>query len=86
MDFQKPNSKSNEPSDMGAIDFIQGITAAGFSVDYLNLVTEKIGFKIEYINGYQWADLLKLLQNRENVLALLVFGRSQKTLENDIHH
>lgn len=60
-----PILKATNQTTWAPIDFVQDDNAAGYSVDYLNLVADKIGIKIEYINGYQWLDLLELLKTRK---------------------
>lgn len=60
-----PILKATNQSTWAPIDFIQNGKAAGYSVDYLNLIAEKIGIKIDYVNGYQWSKLLDLLKKRE---------------------
>jgi len=42
-------------------DFVQKGKPTGYSIDLLNLLAQKIGVKIEYVNGYTWAELLELL-------------------------
>ena len=39
-------------------DFLEDGKPSGFSVEYLNLVTEKTGLQIEYVSG-EWNDLLQ---------------------------
>lgn len=60
-----PVLKSSNKLSAAPIEFVRAGEPAGFSVDYLNLVAEKVGLKIEYVYGPQWADLLKMLENRE---------------------
>jgi PAS domain S-box-containing protein len=36
--------------------------AVGFSIEYMNLVAERAGFQIEYINGPSWSDFLGMMQ------------------------
>lgn len=47
------------------LDFVRDGQAMGFSVDYLNLVAQKVGLEVEYINGFAWDVLLNKLKNRE---------------------
>lgn len=42
------------------IDFSENGIAQGFSVDYLNLVAEKLGIKVEYITSDNWLDILEM--------------------------
>lgn len=60
------------------IDFVQDQKAAGFSVDYLNLIAEKVGLRIEYRNGYSWAELLEKLKTREIDIAQSITFTEQR--------
>lgn len=51
--------------DWPPLDFVRAGKPAGFSIDYLNLISEKVGIKIEYISGYTWAELLNMVKARE---------------------
>ena len=62
---QHPVLKSTNEMEWAPLDFMRDGEALGYSVDYLNLVAEKVGLKVEYINGYTWEDLLAKLENRE---------------------
>lgn len=50
---------------MAPIDFVQGGVATGFSIDYLDLIAEKIGIKIEYVNGISWNESLERVKNKQ---------------------
>ena len=56
-------------SDWQPIDFALSGMPKGYGVDVLKLIAEKLGLKIDFINGYVWADFVK--QFRKNDLALL---------------
>ena len=51
--------------DTRPIDYTQGSEPMGFSVEYLELIAEKVGFRIEWVNGYSWTELLEMLERRE---------------------
>ncbi|MCC3861052.1 transporter substrate-binding domain-containing protein [Pseudemcibacter aquimaris] len=51
--------------DWPPLDFVRGGKPAGFSIDYLNLIAEKVGLSVEYINGYTWAELLSMVESGE---------------------
>jgi diguanylate cyclase (GGDEF)-like protein len=36
----------------------------GYSIDYMNLVAEKLGIKIRYISGPSWSEFLEMMKNR----------------------
>ena len=46
-------------------DFLSNGRPAGFGIDYLNLLTSKIGLKINYISDNSWAKLLEKFKNKE---------------------
>ncbi len=54
-------------NDMGwaPIDYVRAGRPAGFSVDYLKLVASKVGFSINFVNGYTWTELMTLARNKE---------------------
>ncbi len=52
-------------TEMAPIDFNQGGGATGLSIDYINLIAEKIGIKTEYVNDPNWNRLLELVKNKE---------------------
>ena len=37
----------------------------GFSIDYMKLLAQKVGMKIEFISGYTWNEYMQMLQNNE---------------------
>ncbi len=37
----------------------------GFSIDYTNLLAQKLGLKVEYVSGYSWNDYLQMLKKRQ---------------------
>ena len=60
-----PIIRSTNGIDWAPLDFRRDGRPLGYSIEYLNLVAEKVGFKIEYIGGYSWRELLNMLKNRE---------------------
>ena len=62
---ENPVIRATNEMDWAPIDFRQDGRPVGFSVDYLNLIAQKTGLQIEYINGYTWEGLLDLLRERE---------------------
>ncbi len=50
-------------------DFVENGQATGFAVDYLDLIAEKVGFKVEFVNGYSWDELMRMLKDGEIDLA-----------------
>ncbi|MBT6032457.1 MAG: transporter substrate-binding domain-containing protein [Kordiimonadaceae bacterium] len=45
-------------------DFVLGGEPSGYSIDYINLIADKLGFKIEYVNGYIWDELSTQLNDK----------------------
>ncbi len=60
-----PVIRSTNYTQWPPIDFFVRGQATGLSVDYLNLVAEKIGLNIEYETGNDWMELVKKAQNHE---------------------
>ncbi|MCB2092050.1 MAG: transporter substrate-binding domain-containing protein [Alphaproteobacteria bacterium] len=62
---QHPVIRSTNEMEWAPLDFVRDGKALGFSIDYLNLVAEKVGLKIVYVNGLLWSELLGKLRNKE---------------------
>lgn len=60
-----PALRSTNEMEWAPLDFARDGKAMGFSVDYLNLVADKVGLEIEYVTGYAWDILLEMLEKRE---------------------
>ena len=54
------NNTANAP-----IDFVSAGAPAGLSIDYLNLIANKVGLKINYVNYATWSDSLDAAKNKE---------------------
>jgi polar amino acid transport system substrate-binding protein len=39
--------------------------ATGFSIDYMDLIAEKLDINIKYVHGYEWKDFLDLIQKEK---------------------
>ncbi len=46
--------------DYPPFDFVEAGNPTGYSIDLLNLIADKLGLSIQYINGYSWAELVSL--------------------------
>lgn len=75
---EHPVLKSTNELDWAPLDFMRDGKAIGYSVDYLNLVAEKVGLEIEYINGFTWQVLLDKLKNREIDISQSIFQSADR--------
>ena len=64
--FLKNNPKIIVSNEMQwpPFDFVVGNQPQGYFIDLLKLLSEKIGIDIEFINGYTWAELMKIFENK----------------------
>ncbi|WP_051148587.1 transporter substrate-binding domain-containing protein [Desulfospira joergensenii] len=54
--------------DWTPFDYAEDGKAKGYSIDLLNIIAEKTGLKLEYINGFRWDELLNMgIQRRIDV-------------------
>jgi len=60
-----PVLTATSKAEMGPIDFTQGGVPTGYSIDFLNLVARKIGFKVEYMSGLTWKKSLEQLRDKK---------------------
>ena len=62
---QNPIVKVANEMDWPPFDYNEFGVSKGFSIDYFNLLAEKIGFKIEYIKDHTWSELLLLFEGKK---------------------
>ncbi len=60
-----PVIKATSKEGAAPIEYVRAGEAAGFSIDYLKLIAQNVGLKIEFVQGHIWADSLKLLEQGE---------------------
>ncbi len=60
-----PVIKAAGGTDFVPIQFVRNGEATGLSVDYLNLIAQKIGLSVEYINGFTWDQHIEKIYNKE---------------------
>ncbi|MBT5187049.1 MAG: transporter substrate-binding domain-containing protein, partial [Kordiimonadaceae bacterium] len=73
-----PILKATNEMDWAPIDFMRAGKPTGFSIDYLNLVANKVGIKIKYINGHSWQELVTMLENKEIDIAQSITQTSNR--------
>lgn len=62
---ENPIIRASNYTQWPPIDFAENGIAQGFSVDYLNLVAEKLGIEIEYITSDDWSHILEMGKSKE---------------------
>lgn len=60
-----PVIKVSNELDWQPFDFTIGDEPAGYSIDLLKLIANKIGIKFEFINGYSWGELWKMFEEKK---------------------
>lgn len=57
---EHPTITTSSNTGYAPLDFISAGGPAGLSIDYLNLLTSKVGLKVEYVNYGSWSENLKM--------------------------
>lgn len=71
----EPIRVSNE-LDWPPFDFVENGQPSGYSIDYLNLLAEKLDTKWQYINGYSWQELVDKFKSKEiDILHCLSYAK-----------
>lgn len=60
-----PTIRVSNEMDWPPFDFAIGGKPSGYSIDLLKLIEKKIGISFEFINGYTWAELWKMFENKD---------------------
>lgn len=61
----KPTIKVSNEMDYPPYDFAVGGQPQGYSIDLLNLLSERIGLRMEYVNGYNWNQLIDQFKQKK---------------------
>ncbi|QEQ95318.1 ABC transporter substrate-binding protein [Neptunomonas concharum] len=59
----QPTLRVHNESNWPPLNFNLDGVPAGYSIDYMNLVAEKLGLHVEYVSGYEWADFMRMLKD-----------------------
>jgi ABC-type amino acid transport substrate-binding protein len=54
-----PKQRVANEMDWPPFDFVENGEPKGYSIELINLIGEKTGLKLEFINGYTWSELLE---------------------------
>ena len=67
IDFLKSHSviRVHNEMDWAPFNFNRNERPIGYSIDYMNLLAEKLGIEIQYISGPSWNDFLGMIKNKE---------------------
>lgn len=76
---EHPVLTATNKMDSAPNEFTRAGEAAGFSVDYLNLVAENVGFKIEYVSDLSWSELLSQLEERKIDISHNIFQTEERS-------
>ena len=77
---QNPSIRVGNEMDWPPFDFTEDGKPKGYSIEFIELVAKKVGLKTEYINGYNWLELLDKLKKEElDVLPAIYKTEERKT-------
>ncbi|MCP5382041.1 MAG: transporter substrate-binding domain-containing protein [Kordiimonadaceae bacterium] len=60
-----PVITATNETDYAPFDFVEEGVATGYSIDYLNLIANKLGLKINFITGNSWAEQIDQAKSQE---------------------
>ena len=60
-----PVIRVHNEKDWPPFNYFEYGTPRGLSIDYMNLVAEKLGIEVEYVTGPSWNDFLEMVQRKE---------------------
>ena len=58
-----PVIKVHNEKSWAPFNFNENDTPKGLSIDFMNLVAQKTGLKVEYVTGTNWNDFLEMMKN-----------------------
>ena len=75
---KKPTLKVHNELNWPPFNYNTNNIPKGFSIDYMNLLAEKIGLNIEYISGFTWNEYIEKLKNNEIDIMLNISKTSER--------
>ena len=76
---QHPVLKAHNEKNWPPFNFTENGIAKGYSIDYMNLLASKAGFKVQYIQGYNWAEYMKMLQETQLDLIINISKNDERS-------
>lgn len=74
-----PKIKVHNESNWAPFNFTTNGKADGFSIEYMNLLADKAGFKIQYINGPSWNEFLVMMRTGELDVMLNIVQTAERS-------
>jgi ABC-type amino acid transport substrate-binding protein len=60
-----PKIRVHNESNWPPFNFARDGQAMGYSIDFMNLLAERVGLEAEYVTGPSWNDFLEMMKRRE---------------------
>ncbi len=76
---EHPVIRVHNETSWAPFNFYKNGTAQGLSIDYMNLLAQKVGFQVEYISGPSWSEFLTMAKNKNiDVMLNILMSESRK--------
>ncbi|MBW1850871.1 MAG: transporter substrate-binding domain-containing protein [Deltaproteobacteria bacterium] len=62
---EHPTIKIHNEKDWPPFNYFEHGNPQGLSIDYMNLLTDRLGIKVEYVTGPSWNDFLEMMKRKE---------------------
>jgi PAS domain S-box-containing protein len=76
---EHPLIKVHNESNWAPFNFTTNGKADGFSIEYMNLLANKAGFKIQYVNGPTWNEFLGMMRSGELDVMLNIVQTTERS-------
>lgn len=73
-----PTIRVSNESSWPPFNFNEEDKAKGYSVDYIQLVAEKLGLQVEFVNGPSWSEFLAMMDSRELDVMLNIVNSAER--------
>jgi len=62
---QNPRIRVHNETDWPPFNFARGGEPQGLSIDYMNLLAQRVGLQVDYVTGPSWADFIQMMKSGE---------------------
>ncbi|MCP4994223.1 MAG: transporter substrate-binding domain-containing protein, partial [Gammaproteobacteria bacterium] len=75
---EHPVIRVHNEKDWPPFNYHEGALPKGYSIDYMNLLADRLGIKVEYVTGPSWNEFLQMLKRKELDVMLNIINTEQR--------
>ncbi|MCP3665815.1 MAG: transporter substrate-binding domain-containing protein [Gammaproteobacteria bacterium] len=75
---EHPVIRVHNEKDWPPLNYYEGALPKGYSIDYMNLLADRLGIQVTYVTGPSWNDFLQMLKRKELDVMLNIINTEKR--------